>query len=131
MKSVVILLSAFDGVTRVKRSANKSCTAFSCSLTKFMLLVEGTAGSLVLQALQNVIESVRRNYKMHDCPDLSVTLDSFKVCDMYKRWRAAELFRYSSTAMEHGQVSHTFVLATYILNIKEWLPVSGTLYDSH
>lgn len=85
-----------------------------------MLSVEGTAGNVVLGALQNVIENVRRNhYKMHDCPDLSVTLDSFKACNMYKRCSGAELLRYSSAAMECSQVSHTFVLATYILNIKE------------
>lgn len=113
MKSVAISLHAFDGGTRVNCSANKSCAALCCGLTQFMLLVEGTAGNLVLRALQNVIESVRRNhYKMHDCPDLSVTPDSFKACNMYKRWSTGELFRYSSTAMEHGQVSHTFILAT-------------------
>jgi len=85
-----------------------------------MLLFEGTAGNVVLKALQNEIESVRRHYyKICDCPDLSFTLDSFKACNIYKRWSAAELFRYTSTAVEHGQVSHTFVLATYILNIKE------------
>lgn len=85
-----------------------------------MLLVEGTAGNVVLKALQNVIETVRRNhYKIRDCSDLSATLDSFKACNMYKRWSAAELCRYNSTALERGQVSHTFVLATYILNIKE------------
>lgn len=120
MKFDAISLSAFDGVTGVNCSANKSCTALCCSLTKFMLSVEGTAGNVVLKALQNVIENVRRNhYKIHDCPDLSVTLDSFKACNMYKRWSAAELFRHSSTAMECGQASHTFVLAAYILNIKE------------
>lgn len=44
-----------------------------------MLSVEGTAGNVVLKALQNVIENVRRNhYKILDCPDLSVTLGSFK-----------------------------------------------------
>lgn len=62
-----------------------------------MLLVEGTAGSLVLQALQNVIESVRRNYKMHDCPDLSVILDSFKACDVQK---VESLQSYSGTVAQ-------------------------------
>lgn len=69
-----------------------------------MLLVEGAAGDVALKALQNVIENVRRNlYKICDCSDLSVTLDSFKACNMYKRWSAAELFRNSSTAMQCGQ----------------------------
>lgn len=85
-----------------------------------MLSVEGTAGNVALKAFQNVIENVRRNhYKIRDCPALSVTLDSFNACNMYKRRSAAELLRSSSPATEHGQVSHTFVLATYILNIKE------------
>lgn len=55
-----------------------------------MLSVEGTAGNVVLKALQNVIENVRRNhYRAGDCPDLSVTPDSFKTCNVCERCRAA------------------------------------------
>lgn len=79
MKLDTVSLPASDGVTSVNCSANKSCTAVCCSLRKFMPSVEGTAGNVVLKALQNVIENVRRNhYRTGDCPDLSVTPDSFK-----------------------------------------------------
>lgn len=51
--------------------------------------VEGTAGNVVLKALQNVIENVRRNhYRTGHCPDLSVTPDSFKTCSVCEGWGA-------------------------------------------
>lgn len=63
-----------------------------------MLSVEGTAGNVVLKALQNVIENVRRNhYSQGDCPDLSVCVREVESC--------------SCTAMEPGQATLPFVLA--------------------
>lgn len=74
-----------------------------------MLWVEGTAGNVVLKALQNVIENVRRNhYSPGDCPDLSVPPDSFKTCNMCER----------EVGNQAKPLSHLFWL-TYILNIKE------------
>lgn len=111
MKFDAISLPAFDGVTRVNCSANKSCTAVCCSLRKFMHWVEATAGNVVLKALQNVIENVRRNhYRTGDCTDLSVPPDSFKTCNMCQRWRAIPAQQHS-----HGtQPSHSHICSSYI-----------------
>lgn len=72
-----------------------------------MLSVEGTAGNVVLKALQKVIENVRRNhYRAGDCPDLSVPPGSFKTCNMCERWRAAPAQRWS----EAKPLTHLFWL---------------------
>lgn len=115
MKFDAISLPAFDGVTRVNCSANKSCTAVCCSLRKFMLSVEGTAGNVVLEALQNVIENVRRNhYRIGDCPDLSVTLDSFKTCNMCERWRAAPAQQHSrGTRPSDSHICSSYIYFKY------------------
>lgn len=111
MKFDVISLPSFDGATRANCSANKSCTAVCCSLRKFMLSVERTAGNVVLKALQNVIENVRRNhYRMGGCPDLSVTADSFKTCNMCQRWGAVPAQRHCGGTWP----SYSYICSSYI-----------------